>query len=41
VQPIHLQGTVQSVWGPVLANLKPDFISIADSEAVAVAAISL
>jgi hypothetical protein len=42
VQPIHLQGTVQSVWEPLLANLKPDFIPVADSEAVAVAhAISL
>jgi len=42
VQPIHLQGTVQSVWEPVLANVKCEFISVADSEAVAVAhAISL
>ena len=38
VQPIHLQGTVQSVWEPVLANLKPDFISVAETDAVAVAA---
>ena len=38
---IHLQGTVQSVWEPVLANLKPEFIPVADSEAVSVAAISL
>ena len=38
VQPIHLQGTVQSTWEPVLAKLKPEFISVADSEAVTVAA---
>ena len=38
VQPIHLQGTVQSTWEPVLANLQSEFISVADSEAVAVAA---
>jgi glutamate synthase domain-containing protein 3 len=38
VQPIHLQGTVQSTWEPVLANLKPECISVADSEAVTVAA---
>src|SRR5882724_5061215 len=41
VQPIHLQGTVQSTWEPVLANLKPELISVADSEAVSVVAISL
>jgi glutamate synthase domain-containing protein 3 len=38
VQPIHLQGTVQSTWEPTLANLKSECISVADSEAVAVAA---
>src|SRR5258707_12324750 len=38
VQPIHLQGTVQGVWEPALANLKSEFISVADSEAGAVAA---
>jgi len=43
VQPIHLQGTVQSVWEPALTNLKPEFISVADSEALTVTedAISL
>jgi hypothetical protein len=29
---------VKSTWEPVLANLKSDFISVADSEAVTVAA---
>jgi hypothetical protein len=38
VQPIHLQATVQNTWEPVLANLKPECISVADSEAVTVAA---
>jgi glutamate synthase domain-containing protein 3 len=37
VQPIHLQGTVHSTWEPVLAKLKPDFISVAENELVAVA----
>src|SRR5713101_230746 len=43
VQPIHLQGTVKSVWEPALTNLKPEFISVADSEALTVTedAISL
>jgi glutamate synthase (NADPH/NADH) large chain/glutamate synthase (ferredoxin) len=27
VQPVHLQGTVDSVWGPVLAKLKPEFLA--------------
>ncbi len=38
VQPIHLQGTVQSVWQPALAKLKSEFISVVDSEPVTVAA---
>jgi hypothetical protein len=43
VQPIHLQGTVQSTWEPVLANLKSAFVSVAGTDSVAVAthAISL
>src|SRR5580765_3138296 len=27
VQPVHLQGTVDSVWEPVLAKLKPEFLA--------------
>jgi len=28
VQPVHLQGTVESTWEPVLTRLKPDFITL-------------
>jgi glutamate synthase domain-containing protein 2/glutamate synthase domain-containing protein 1/glutamate synthase domain-containing protein 3 len=37
VQPVHLQGTVESVWEPVLAKLNHEFISVAASEAISVA----
>jgi glutamate synthase domain-containing protein 3 len=30
VQPIHLQGTVESVWEPVLVKLRPEFVSVPD-----------
>ena len=30
VQPIHLQGTVQSTWEPVLARLNPDLVLLPD-----------
>jgi len=30
VQPIHLQGTVENVWEPVLAKLRPEFVSVPD-----------
>jgi len=35
VQPIHLQGTVQSTWEPVLARLKPNLAILSDSQTVA------
>jgi glutamate synthase domain-containing protein 2/glutamate synthase domain-containing protein 1/glutamate synthase domain-containing protein 3 len=35
VQPIHLQGTVQSTWEPVLAQLKPEFIPFSDARELA------
>ena len=30
VQPIHLQGTVENIWEPVLAKLRPEFVSVPD-----------
>jgi glutamate synthase (NADPH/NADH) large chain/glutamate synthase (ferredoxin) len=30
VQPIHLQGTVENVWEPVLVKLRPEFVSVPD-----------
>jgi glutamate synthase domain-containing protein 3 len=38
VQPVHLQGTVQSVWEPVLAHLKPEFLTIAEPQPAVAAA---
>jgi glutamate synthase domain-containing protein 3 len=35
VQPIHLQGTVESTWEPVLAHLNPEFMPITDTRDVA------
>ena len=37
VQPIHLQGTVESVWVPVLAKFPPEFLTVADPQPVVVA----
>jgi len=37
VQPVHLQGTIESVWEPVLAKLNPEFISVQDADLVPVA----
>jgi glutamate synthase domain-containing protein 3 len=36
VQPVHLQGTVESTWEPVLAKLKPEFADVLNSDSVAV-----
>ena len=36
VQPVHLQGTVESVWVPVLAKLSPEFLTVADAQPVVV-----
>jgi len=38
VQPIHLQGTVQSTWEPVLAQLKPEFVPFPDARELAAVA---
>jgi glutamate synthase (NADPH/NADH) large chain/glutamate synthase (ferredoxin) len=38
VQPVHLQGTIQGTWEPVLSQLKPEFITIPDSHPVTAAA---
>ncbi len=38
VQPLHLQGTVESTWQPVLAQLKLDFVSVPSADSVSVAA---
>src|SRR5207248_4320637 len=32
VQPVHLQGTVQSTWEPALAKLQSEFVPVTDSE---------
>ena len=37
VQPVHLQGTVESVWEPVLANLRPEFVDVSEAQPVGVA----
>jgi hypothetical protein len=37
VQPVHLQGTVQSTWEPVFAKLRPENIAVSDAQPVAVA----
>jgi glutamate synthase (NADPH/NADH) large chain/glutamate synthase (ferredoxin) len=37
VQPVHLQGTVQSTWEPVFAKLPPERIVVSDAQSVAVA----
>jgi glutamate synthase (NADPH/NADH) large chain/glutamate synthase (ferredoxin) len=37
VQPVHLQGTVQSTWEPVFAKLRPESISVPEAQPVAVA----
>ena len=36
VQPVHLQGTVQSTWNPVLAQLNPKFAAVAESQGISV-----
>jgi glutamate synthase domain-containing protein 3 len=43
VQPVHLQGTVESTWQPILAQLKPEVIAMqsVDSAAVAAHAVSI
>jgi hypothetical protein len=35
VQPIHLQGTVQSTWEPVLGHLNPNLAAPPESQLVA------
>ena len=36
VQPVHLQGTVEGTWEPVLAKLKPEFVDVLNPDSVAV-----
>jgi glutamate synthase domain-containing protein 2/glutamate synthase domain-containing protein 1/glutamate synthase domain-containing protein 3 len=36
VQPVHLQGTAESTWEPVLAKLKPEFAAVLNTDSVAV-----
>ena len=38
VQPIHLQGTVQSTWEPVLAQLRPEFVPFPEARELAAVA---
>jgi glutamate synthase domain-containing protein 2/glutamate synthase domain-containing protein 1/glutamate synthase domain-containing protein 3 len=38
IQPVHLQGTVQSVWEPILAKLNPEFLLVTESESFSIAA---
>jgi glutamate synthase domain-containing protein 3 len=38
VQPVHLQGTVQSVWEPILAKLNPEFLPVTETDTFSIAA---
>ena len=38
VQPIHLQGTIENTWQPILARLKPDLVDLTNSDAESIAA---